>query len=402
MRSELLFRPEFRLLLACCRRVFDAEASERIRKLADGEVDWACVVDAASEHGIRPLLYRNLSTVRADIVPPAILQALRVFSLENAGRNLVLAAEVLRLAAGLKDRRIDAVQFKGPVLGDWAFGDVGLRESSDLDLIVRKKHLQEAASFLCGEGYRRRSGELQGSFKYNIFKNTDAGITVDLQASLEAPHFSFDLGTADIWNRVTSRRFMGQVVSTFSPEDFLILLCVHGVKDVWFQLKWLCDVAEIINNETTIDWNRLTGYAVRLRARRKFLVGALLAKRLLDSRVPEEIANDALRDPKVVGCADRIAGRLFGADRSFRNSERAALYFQTDDTVWEQLKRCLPYGVLGLRIVFVPTQNDRAFRRLPGLSIAAFLVRPVRLLLNYGLHPRLALRELRKWLGFSG
>ncbi|MCA9471117.1 MAG: nucleotidyltransferase family protein [Nitrospira sp.] len=45
-------------------------------------------------------------------------------------------------------------------------------------------------------------------------------------------------------------------VRSLRAEELLLILCVHGSKHVWEELKWVCDVTELIRAQQ-IGWMRL-------------------------------------------------------------------------------------------------------------------------------------------------
>jgi hypothetical protein len=398
------------LLLACARTTLSKQTIERIRALAQQIIEWPYILRAAQEHGIRPILYHNFNAVCADIIPGPILESLRRYMISNAARNLVMSSELLRLLDGFKDKGIPAVPFKGPFWGAWAYNDLALRESSDLDIVIQMKDLSAAKAFLTIQGYHPRSGTRgepidtapNGQGRYHVFAREAPSAIVDLQVALEAPHFSFALDDRELWGRAMTRRFAEKSVLSFRGEDLLILLCVHGTKDLWFRIKWICDIAQFIDGHE-INWNHVLREATRLRARRKLLLGCFLSYDLLDSKVPEEILLRISRDPVIKVCAEAIVQRLSLEHRTFTDFERAALYFKTDDAVKDKAKRCLRYVFLYLRLLVVPTDDDRRFLKLPNwLSSAYCLVRPIRIIAKYRANPIAARKVLRRWFDHLG
>jgi len=399
-------RLETELLVACAGTDLGPETSERIARLARGAIEWTYVVGKAEDHGIRPLLFRSLNTVCPEIIPSLILKNLRTFVLANATRNLWLGAELIKLLNSFKDRGISAIPFKGPVLGSWAYGDPALRESSDLDILIPNRSLQEAKALLATQGYRQQSpvpsqrnadANEKDTQRYHIFIDKDSGATVDLQPSLEAPHFSFALHS-QLWDGAVFREFAGQTILSFCPEHLLILLCVHGTKDVWSRMKWICDIAEFVQRDKEIHWDRILDQAKRLCAKRKFLLGCFLAYDLLHAKLPEHILHNALKEPLVTTAAETIRRRLFVDNRTCTNFERVTLYFRTDDTFRERMKRFLRYLSLYLCVLLVPSDDDRQFLRgADWPSSASYIVRPVRLIAKYGTRPHQAIKAFRDW-----
>src|SRR4029078_5742382 len=71
-----------------------------------------------------------------------------------AARNLRLTAELLRLLAEFERQGISAIQIKGPVLAQLAFGNLGWRDFEDLDVLVRPKDIHKVMDLLGTMAYR--------------------------------------------------------------------------------------------------------------------------------------------------------------------------------------------------------------------------------------------------------
>ena len=67
---------------------------------------------------------------------------------ENSARNTVLTAELCRLINLFRDDGIEAIPYKGPVLGLFAYGNIALRRFVDLDVIVKKSDVLKARDIL--------------------------------------------------------------------------------------------------------------------------------------------------------------------------------------------------------------------------------------------------------------
>jgi hypothetical protein len=398
--------PEVELILASACIATNPQTMADIPVLASQVSNWPHLLSIAAEHGVRPLLYHNLHRLCPELVPEIASQSLREFAVGNASENLLLSAELLDLLTGLRSRRVAAVPFKGPVLGRWAYGDLGLRECSDLDIVVSKQSLNDAILFLLDRGYgpvrpeaetTTATATQQIAGRYNIFRHSASLTTIDLQASLEAPHFSFPIDDPEIWNRTTLQSFADRTVLNFSVEDTLLLLSVHGAKDMWSRLKWICDIAEFVKHHPLLVWDLALNEAKRLGVKRKFLLALYLADNILGTPLPENVRHLASRDRTVALCAETIGNRLFNPGHEIQESERAAFYFRITDTSWHRARLYLRYAALYLRVIFVPSEHDRSSGPARGLSPMDYLLRPIRLVARYGMKPGLALQVFREW-----
>ena len=83
---------------------------------------------------VAPILYRALSGC-PERVPAAILDDLRRRFRANAMSNTYPASELVQITSLFKEKRVPMIVFKGPVLARPAYGDLGLREFIDLDIL---------------------------------------------------------------------------------------------------------------------------------------------------------------------------------------------------------------------------------------------------------------------------
>jgi hypothetical protein len=312
-------RPEIELLLCCARSSRDPETADRIGALLEEKMDWEYLLRKAGEHGMRPLLYWHLDAARPELVPEAILEQLRNHFRANNMHNLSLTAELLRLLEAFKARELSAVPFKGPVLSASAYGNLALREFVDLDILVRKRDIPEARESLLSIGYRQltrlltdaqEAAFLESRREY-VFARTD-GAVVELHWAVAPRLHSFSLDTGRLWERLGEISLGGNTLLTLSPEDSLLILCMHGSKHLWHRLAWVCDVAELIRaSEAEMDWEWLMGQASASGGERMLLLGLFLANDLLGAPLPKGILRRAQTDPAVKTLAARVRELLF-------------------------------------------------------------------------------------------
>jgi hypothetical protein len=301
--SRLAHRPEVALLLCCARTNLSSENVEQIRALLHSEIDWTYLVRMAGAHGLIPLLYFNLKKTFPDSVPVPTLDQLHALFLANAGRNLILTEELLKLLHLLETNGIPAVPYKGPVLAVSLYGDLTLRTFGDLDIIVRKQDVHRAKALLFAQGYRldlslTREQEIAflDSDLEGWFVRQDGKVMVEVQWG-ERKDFPLTPDFEPFWKRLGKYSFQGTMVLTFSPEDLLLLLCLHGAEHCWERLNWVCDLAEFVRVHKGIDWGGLIDRAEVLGCRRVLLLGLFLAHDLLTTPLPAEIVK-TIRAPK--------------------------------------------------------------------------------------------------------
>src|SRR5260370_39724868 len=72
-------------------------------------------------------------------------------------------------------------------------------------------------------------------------------------------------------------------VLTFTAEDLLPMLCIHGSKGFWERVSWVSEVSSLIQFHPAMAWGELRRVTEPLRAVRRLLLGLALANRLVSA-----------------------------------------------------------------------------------------------------------------------
>lgn len=336
-------RPESEFLVWCARTVLTDDLAARIRARAQETLDWSMVLKMAEYHGVVPLLYRNLSAVSSDLVPAQLLTPLRHKTQAEAMLNRALADELLVLCEAFTAREVPVIPIKGATLAVSAYGDVALREFTDLDLLVPKASMAAAQAVLLAQGYKRRTALDKSSETnreqgpYHVYIKACGLSRVDLQWMMAHSFFTFALDRPEFWRSRIPIGLENKTVPGLAPEPLLIVLCVHGSKHAWELLKWVCDVAELLRSHPHLDWNQIFVYASNWRCRGMLSLGLSLAHRLLDAPLPETVQARLERDSDIQTLSHRMPASLLTKSQDGVNEEQAgALYFSLKDSWWER------------------------------------------------------------------
>jgi hypothetical protein len=367
----------------------DDASAARLQDLLRTELDWAAFLHLAALHGVMPLVYRHLITLGPAAVPPSTLDGLRDYCCANALHNRWLTEELLTLLQLLGRQGIAAIPYKGPVLAATVYGDPSLRQFADLDLLVRRGDVLHAKDLLLARGYRlptpmtaaQERAYVRARCDYHLVR-ADGQIIVELHWGLTGPHFPFRLDLEEVWGRLQTAAFAGTTVRTLPPEDLLLMLCVHGAKHAWPQLKWICDVAELIRASPGLQWEGVLAQAHRLRSARLLWVGLQLASDLLGTTLPEPVWLRMQASPRIHAHAAQVRTRLFrDADGVLERVRRDVFPAKLLDRPQDRWR----YRLHVLRRRLTPNVRDRAWLPLPpALTGLSYILRPLRLLREYG------------------
>lgn len=322
------FGPEARLILRCLRRepaaianggtadpdVFSPSGEPAI---ALDRIDWDLLTLAAGSHGVLPLVYRRLKS--ADGIPASALARMRSEFYGNSLNNLHLARELARLTGLLRAQGIDAIAFKGPVLALKAWGDVGLRQFNDLDLLVRPADAGRAAEVLITAGYWPRTFDRDHPERSiargceDEFMRPGSPWMIDLHWELNPAYFSYGPAAAGVWDRAEAIRVEGAGVLSLASDDLVLFLAVHGAKHGWINLGWVCDFDETLRARGDSELPALADAARRAGCLRMLLLAVALAADLLAAPIAPLFADPLRRDSVITSLVAGIERRLFAS-----------------------------------------------------------------------------------------
>src|SRR6516162_3364287 len=235
-----MFPPEFQLLLYCAR---SQPASGPIKRFVDqSAIDWGKLLALADQHCVRPLLLQSLKAVCWDAVPASVQVEHESFCKSNAQKNLLLALELLRLLGRFNENEVPVVAFKGPLLAEAVYGDLSLREFSDLDLLIRVQDLAKAEDILLACGYTAqfpdrdyRTAFLSYHGQY-AFRRGQSDLWVDLHWQFSGDGVVFPLRAAEVWPRLIKDTIAGRAVLSLARDDLALYLAAHGTKEGWTRM----------------------------------------------------------------------------------------------------------------------------------------------------------------------
>jgi hypothetical protein len=341
-----LTRPEARLLLHCARTTLDEERAGVVRTLVREDLDWLLVHQLASRHRVGPLVYHHLSTL--DGVPREALAPLRVEVLRGVRRNLLLVRELGRVLDAFGAEKVACVVYKGPVLAESLYGDLALRPFDDLDLLVPREGVARARRALLALGYESEHTfrHIQERVHFMTqcelnFRHADSGALVEVHWQFVPPYYGFGLDFAEVRDRLRVCAVAGREALTLSPEDLLLVLCVHGSKHFWGYLGLLVDVAEAVRARDELNWSQLLERAEQQHARRALLLGLALAADVLDAGLPEAVSGEIAADRAIPALIAYVEQRLASERRYPSGAEMVAsrrFQLQSKDSGWDRLR----------------------------------------------------------------
>jgi hypothetical protein len=365
------------LLLACCgKAVSDSELAALLRS----PIKWERLLRLAEHHCVIPAVF-NLLQDRPD-VPASIQSAVKARFQRNVRNALRFAAKLSEILQKFERSGIEVLPHKGPVLAQFLFGDVTMRQFGDLDLLIRGRDIPRARAALQELGYepnlqlsaRQERAYLRSGYEY-VFGCGAGKYLIELQWQILPRFYSVSFDMDALFARSAETQFEGQRARMLRKEDLMLVTCVHAAKHEWSRLGMLRDIAAI--GRLDLDWNRVEHEARRLGILRILLISLLLARDLLGYQLP-----DGFRVGDDKGICEQLAN---GFQCRLRNGDQPDTdsldYFRTMLRVRERWQDRARFAV---RLAITPSVGEWQSFSIPDRLFPMYrVVRGIRLLRRF-------------------
>ena len=373
-------------LLRQCPTVTGKSASEPPQSpLPATEAEWEQLIALAVVQKVGPSLASALLAHPPASFPPAAAARLRAIQMAATQRSLLQFGELLRVQARLRAKGIPMLFFKGQMLAQQAYGNLGLRSCFDLDLFVHQSDVVRVKAVLVDLGYRpefsflphHEADLLRTECEYTFIRQ-DGQVRIDLQWRPRARYFSFPVSSSALWSRAQRVSLQGQEVDTFALNDLVLLLVVHGAKHTWHRLEQVCALAALIHRNPTLDWPGIEQAARDAGAARMLRVAVQLVGNHFAAPVPADLAARAAADSEATLLATEFASRWTADPRPLSLWETLRIHLRMRERLLDRLRHCFWLAI-------TPTSEDWLRQPFPAhLHWLHYFLRPWRLLRKYG------------------
>ncbi|MDO7843153.1 nucleotidyltransferase domain-containing protein [Sphingomonas immobilis] len=288
MRTPAPGAAEFALLCACCAWPLSAVRLAAARSAAS-DVDWERFARLAWRHRVDGQVAVALR--EAGLAVPDAIQARARKSAFAALRDCTEAA---RIRDAFAVAAVPLVFVKGVALSQLVYGASTVRHAKDIDAVVPEENVAEAWDLLAAMGYRRTipaqafTADTLRAFmafsKDSTHRHPVNGAEVELHWRLTGAAGDLDLPPPAEWQRVTVSA--DTAIDTLGDAALFVYLCLHGTAHGWARLKWIADVAALIERNRGPAAPDLWAEAQDRRAELAAVTAIVLAQELFGTEPP--------------------------------------------------------------------------------------------------------------------
>jgi hypothetical protein len=378
---------EIALIILTCRVYFktvdESQIDEYIKKYA---INWEDFLRSCSLHRIRPIVYK---TILSASIPHDIKEFMKekLVSLSAKSWNLVFETE--RIITLLKAKNIKVLPYKGSAFSKQFYGDLTSRESSDIDLTIRKEDFDGVISIMEADGYMTDNkvynylgSQFFEEYKdlcFNKYKNRTRLFHVEFHWAVAERSFSIDKQGESLFRKEGSEinLLRESVIPLAINEHFVAQLINHVWRDVLKDIKALIDMATCIQNRFgLLNWPEIDLSVENLRLKKGFDVSLLLTDQLLGVK-----NNNYSSYPVSKKVINRFKKSLLRPNPTRRIPSRSKTFILCQLSLRENKYDKLIFLKEFLRNCFYPTELDFELIRLPKQLFFIYpILKPIRYL----------------------
>jgi hypothetical protein len=240
------------LVILCCRIFLKKDIYTTLEKFVQTHIiDWPAVYLFSAKHRIRPVIYHILSHSRIP-VDEQVFQRFRNFCHALSVFAFDRQIESLRIQQLLRQKSIPVRRFKGLDFAMSAYGDLSMREFTDMDLIIDVEDISALVEVMNAEGYK-----CKGMKYFQHFSDKFIASHKDIYFEKRCPHgklfnFEFHYRPAKYITNVycSFADILGpDYLSVTAPftrdQQYQLMLMNHG-GDYYPDLRSLLDLALLL------------------------------------------------------------------------------------------------------------------------------------------------------------
>jgi hypothetical protein len=285
--------------------------------------EWEQVLAICEQGGMGPLVFQHAEEAELlSSMPSAVAEALADTYRMSWINNRRLRGELASLLGAMADHEIDVMLVKGIALAERYYGEIALRPTGDIDLLVHADDAQMCERLLLMRGYtplpgRQRPSQWHALVNRSLAFRHPAGYVVEVHWMLASrPSYVGSFPLDEIWHSALAIHLAGRTARYLSATEELRFLSYHYAgQHVESRLIWLVDIAEVVRTHSpTLDWERFAADTVARGLAMPVAVALHNAESLLAVSLPPGLLERLWRaaaDPR-----ERGAWRAARADRT--------------------------------------------------------------------------------------
>lgn len=264
--------------------------------------DWDKVVLNVIERGMGPLFYTKLSKLsNHTFIPTVNKEQLKQAYYKTLTRGMRMYAVFSKAVEALQTNGIKVVVLKGAYLAEKLYGDIALRQFSDIDLLVKKEDGEKCIDILDQMGFKPF-----GNSVYDIIREQIGivhylpmvldGVSIEIHINLHLRKKKYNIRVNEFIDSAIPTIISGVKIQALNTYDLLIHLCVH--LDTHFvrggiQFNGFSDIVNVLDiYGHEINWSSFVEECRHHECEKVVLKYIFIAYKYFNVNIPEYIVKE--------------------------------------------------------------------------------------------------------------
>jgi len=256
-----------------------------------------------------------------------------------------------------------------------------------LDILIHERDFERMYDILIKNGYvpeysvnsrtRKKLATIRKDLRFS-----GHGLILEVHWKITERRLSIPLSMGEFWKRSDRIQLNDRLLGTLLPEDSVILLCIHGTKHFWNEIKWLADLIHIIENHPNLKWQQIFSQAEKVGMRKILILGLFLAQEYGGNNFFREGKNLFVSDSHLHHHTNSIKNNFFCQTDRVIFFTPPIFYLQRRERIIDSVK----FGFFFFTDnVLMPNERDFKIISLPESLFPLYLfIRQFRIIFEYG------------------
>lgn len=295
----MILTAENRLLLSMLYIRPEDSVNHKIIDLVAEVRNWDRFIYSAVKNGLAPITYKKfLSAGLLNSIPEKVSMELKKVYFRTLGNNVVIFDHFKLIVGLFSKENIDVIPLKGIFLAEKVYEDIGIRQLSDIDLLVQEKDAETCRNILLQNGYSDNNpfpSKLIKRQEKHLAPLIKAGVSVEIHTRIHRLNSSYNVDVGDFFLRSVHEKLLGIDVQILIPNDLLLHLCIHlnnhlEVKKL--QLKQIGDLVNVLKfYKKEIDWDAFNKNCLAYNCLDLVVRNLMLVHKFCGMDIPEFVIN---------------------------------------------------------------------------------------------------------------
>lgn len=294
--------PEDKLALSCIKIHPTTTELEQLNSFIPFIPDWEVLTNNLIDRGIGPLLFNKLPQLpNSPLIPSVQRTKLQQTYYKTFSRSTILYEYFRKVIEAFTAGNINVIALKGIYLSEWLYQDIGLRQFSDIDLLVKEGDAGTCLAILSSLGFKPHDSsvtEFIGS-KSEIIHYAPMvmeGVSIEIHIKLHRHSEIYHINIEEFWRNARPVNINNTSVLALCDKDLLIHLCVHLDKHFrggHVQFTCFNDITNLLEKiADTINWDDFIATCRIHQCEDTVLMYIILVNKYINATVPVYIIDN--------------------------------------------------------------------------------------------------------------